>query len=56
MIIDFNKMKRNTFTRWVQKYADYKGFEYSQDRTNGVRWFEITKKETIVKKLETLEI
>jgi len=53
---DFAKMKRNTFTRWVQKYADFKGFEYSQDRTNGVRWFEVTKTKGIVKTLENLEI
>ena len=53
---DFAKMKRNTFTRWVQKYADFKGFEYNQDRTNGLRWFEITKTQAIVKTLENLEI
>ena len=53
---DYSKMKRNTFTRWLQKYADFKGFEYNQDRTNGVRWFEITKTQAIIKTLNNIEI
>lgn len=39
---DFDKLKRNTFTIWVQKYANYCGLEYTQNSSNGEKWFQIT--------------
>lgn len=41
---DFDKLKRNTFTIWVQKYANYCGYEFSQNSSNGEKWFQITNK------------
>tara|TARA_R110000803_G_scaffold63443_5_gene124135 strand:- start:1972 stop:4320 length:2349 start_codon:yes stop_codon:yes gene_type:complete len=39
---DFNKwLTRKRFNIWMQKYATYKGFEFTQGSSNGFRWFEI---------------
>lgn len=42
---DYNNkiFKRNTFNRWIQKYCAYKGYEFDQGSSNGVKWFTITK-------------
>ncbi len=43
---DYNNkiFKRNTLNRWVQKYASFKGYDFEQGSSNGVRWFSITDK------------
>lgn len=41
---DFDKLKRNTFTIWVQKYANYCELEFTQNTSNGMKWFQITDK------------
>ena len=39
---DFVKwLQRKRFNIWVKKYANYKGYEFYSDSTNGKRWFEI---------------
>jgi hypothetical protein len=39
---DFVKwLQRKRFNIWVKKYANYKGYEFNSDSTNGKRWFEI---------------
>lgn len=39
---DFERyLRRNKFTIWVKKYATYKGYEYKDGNSNGLRWFEI---------------
>ena len=44
-IQDYNNriFKRNTFNKWIQKYCEFKGYEFEQDSSNGVRWFAVTK-------------
>lgn len=43
---DFSKfLKRNTFTIWVQKYANFIGLNYEQNQSNGQKWFAIFKNE-----------
>lgn len=56
---DYNNkiFKRNTLNRWVQKYGDYKGYEFDQNSSNGVKWFSLSVKEnTVVKELELEDI
>jgi len=37
---DFKKwLTRKTFQKWVEKYARFKDFEFSEGNTNGSRWF-----------------
>jgi len=38
-----NIFKRNTFNKWIKKYCDFKGYEFDQDSSNGVRWFSVAK-------------
>lgn len=39
---DFKKwLRQNTFSKWVKKYADFKGFDYKKGNSNGMQWFEI---------------
>lgn len=39
---DFKKwLNQRTFTKWVDKYCKYKGFEYKKGNSNGMQWFEI---------------
>lgn len=43
---DFKKwLQQRTFTIWVQKYCKYKGFEYKEDKSNGISWFEIKRQD-----------
>jgi len=32
----------------VQKYADYKGYDFEQNSSNGVKWFSLSTKDNIV--------
>jgi hypothetical protein len=39
---DFNKwLTRKKFNIWIQKLAKFKNIEYSQNSSNGLRWFMI---------------
>ena len=40
---DYKKwLTQKKFNIWVQKYARFANFEYSDGNTNGARWFELT--------------
>lgn len=40
---DFDWMKTtHVFTKWLKSYADYKGFGYEENASNGQRWFMFT--------------
>lgn len=42
---DYDKwLKRNRFNIWVQKYANYKGYDFVQGSSNGLKWFAIYEK------------
>ena len=39
---DYKKWLTNKrFKKWLESYADYYGYTYSDGSSNGVRWFEI---------------
>lgn len=39
---DYKKtLSRKRFQQWVEKYAKFKGYEFSEGNTNGSRWFMI---------------
>jgi hypothetical protein len=39
---DYQKyLTRKRFNIWVKKYATYKGYEFRQGNSNGLRWFEV---------------
>jgi hypothetical protein len=39
---DYDKwLKRNRFNIWIQKYASYKGLNFEQGSSNGLKWFAI---------------
>jgi len=35
---DFHWLKRNTFSIWINKYANFKDYAFEAGKTNGVRW------------------
>lgn len=35
-------LQRKKFNIWVKKYSNYKGLNYEEGNSNGVRWFEIS--------------
>lgn len=42
---DFSKwLRQNTFSKWTEKYADFKGLVYNRGNSNGMQWFEIIDK------------
>lgn len=42
---DYDKwLKRNRFNIWVHKYATFKGYNFEQGNSNGVKWFGIFEK------------
>lgn len=42
---DYDKwLKRNRFNIWVQKYANYKGYDFDQGSSNGLKWFALYEK------------
>lgn len=46
---DYNKwLKRKRFSIWVQKYASFMKYEYTDGVSHGSRWFEIINKESKV--------
>ena len=56
---DYNNkiFKRNTLNRWVQKYGDYKGYDFDQNSSNGVKWFSLSTKENkVIKEIELEDI
>ena len=57
---DYNNkvFKRNTLNRWIQKYAGFKGYEFKQNSSNGVKWFSVEdlNNEKVEKELQKLEI
>jgi hypothetical protein len=45
---DFNKwLTRKKFNIWIKKYANYKGIEYNDGTSNGMRWFVIGEEKQI---------
>jgi hypothetical protein len=38
---DYHWLKRNTFTIWVNKYANFMNLDFTAGKSNGVRWFMI---------------
>ena len=38
-------LQRKKFNIWVKKYCTYKGFDYNEGNTNGMRWFELSTNE-----------
>jgi hypothetical protein len=55
---DYNNkiFKRNTFNRWIQKYCGYKGYDFEQKSSNGVKWFMVNNPNIIIKENELDEI
>jgi len=46
---DFNKwLTRKKFNIWMQKYATFKGYEFDQGSSNGLRWFSISNGEEVI--------
>lgn len=42
---DFDKwLKRNKFNIWVQKYANFKGYNFEQGASNGMKWYGLFEK------------
>jgi len=43
---DFDKwLKRNKFNLWIQKYANYKGYNFEQGSSNGLKWYGLFEKD-----------
>ncbi len=40
--VDYFKLSRKVFHRWIEKYANYIGASFSDGNTQGKRWFMIT--------------
>jgi len=55
---DYNNkiFKRNTFNRWIQKYCGYKGYDFEQKSSNGVKWCMVNNPNIIIKENELDEI
>ena len=55
---DYNNkiFKRNTFNRWIQKYCIYKGYEFDQGSSNGIKWFTVVDPKTSHQEVELEEI
>ena len=42
---DYDKwLKRNRFNIWIQKYANYKDYDFEQGSSNGLKWFALYEK------------
>ena len=53
---DFDWMKTtHVFTKWLKSYANYKGFDYEENASNGQRWFMFIEKGKSVKFIEEIE-
>ena len=55
---DYNNkiFKRNTFNRWIQKYCSYKGYEFDQGSSNGVKWFTVVDPKKVHQEIDLEEI
>ena len=38
---DFRDLKSRTFHAWVKKYANFKDYNFTHNRSNGIAWFQI---------------
>lgn len=47
---DYDRMKTtHIFTKWLKAYAEWKGYEYEENSTNGQRWFKFNSDDEIKK-------
>lgn len=55
---DYNNkiFKRNTFNRWIQKYCSYKGYEFDQGSSNGIKWFTVVDPKKVHQEINLEEI
>ena len=50
---DYDRMKTtHIFTKWLKAYAEWKGYEYEENSTNGQRWFKFNSEKEVRYKFE----
>lgn len=52
---DYQKLSQKRFTMWIQRFANFKGYVYTDGNSNGIRWFMLEKRNPITLQVQREE-
>jgi len=53
---DYQKLSQKRFTMWIQRFANFKGYVYTDGNSNGIRWFMLEKRNPTTLQVERQEV